>query len=88
MAMEFNENTCKERHKRIDEKLETLDKRLNNHSERLDRIELVNTKLEERLDNLIKQLTQLNSTMKWFMGIMVGAFISFFFYAAQRGLIK
>jgi len=88
MAMEFNENTCKERHKRIDEKLETHDKRLNNHSERLDRIELVNTKLEERLDNLIKQLTQLNSTMKWFMGIMVGAFISFFFYAAQRGLIK
>lgn len=88
MAMEFNENICKERHKRIDEKLEIHDKRLNNHSERLDRIELVNTKLEERLDNLIKQLTQLNSTMKWFMGIMVGAFISFFFYAAQRGLIK
>lgn len=88
MAMEFNENICKERHKRIDEKLEIHDKRLNNHSERLDRIELVNTKLEERLDNLIKQLTQLNSTMKWFMGIMVGAFVSFFFYAAQKGLIK
>lgn len=79
---------CDERHKRIDEKLEAHDKRLNNHGERLDRIEIANSKLEERLDNLIKQIAQLNSTLKWFMGIMVGAFISFFFYAAQRGLIK
>lgn len=88
MAMEFNENICKERHKRIDEKLETHDKRLNTCSQRLDAIERVNSILEERLDNLIKQLTQLNSTMKWFVGIMVGAFVSFFFYAAQKGLIK
>ena len=83
-----DESICKERHKRIDEKLVTHDKRLNSHSDRLDNIEKTNSVLQERLDNLIKQLSQLNSTLKWFIGIMTGAFISFFFYAAQKGLIK
>jgi len=86
--VEYNESLCKERHKRIDEKLELHERMINNHSERLDRIELANSRLEERLDNLIKQLAALNSTMKWFMGLIIGAFVSFFFYAAQRGLLK
>jgi len=85
---EYSESLCKERHKRIDEKLELHERRINNHSERLDRIELANSRLEERLDNLIKQLAALNSTMKWFMGLIIGAFVSFFFYAAQQGLLK
>lgn len=86
--VEYNESLCKERHKRIDEKLELHERRINNHAERLDRIELANSKLEERLDNLIKQLATLNSTMKWFIGLMVGAFVSFFFYAVQQGLFQ
>lgn len=85
---EYSESFCKERHKRIDEKLELHERRINNHAERLDRIELVNSRLEERLDNLIKQLAALNSTMKWFIGLMVGAFVSFFFYAVQHGLFQ
>lgn len=79
---------CDERHKRIEEKFEVHERRINNHSERLDRIELVNGRMEERLDNLIKQLAQLNSTMKWFITALVGAFISFFFYAVQQGVFK
>lgn len=86
--MEYNENLCKEKHKRIDERLDVHDTRLNAHSERLDCIEKANSVLQERLDNLIKQLSQLNSMLKWFMGLMIGAFVSFFFYAAQRGLLK
>ena len=79
---------CDERHKRIDEKLESHERRLNNHSERLDRIELANGRLEERLNSLITQLENLNKTMKWFITAIVGAFISFFFYAVQQGLFK
>lgn len=79
---------CDERHKRIDEKLEAHERRLNNHSERLDRIELANGRLEERLNSLITQLENLNKTMKWFIGLFVGAFISFFFYAVQQGIFK
>lgn len=86
--IEYNEKLCSERHKRLDEKIQTAERRLNNHSERIDRIEQTSGRLEERLENLIKQIAALNSTMKWFMGLMIGAFVSFFFYAAQQGLLK
>jgi len=77
---------CDERHKRIDEKLETTEKRLNNHSERIDRIELVNSRLEERLSGLITQLGTLNTTLKWFIGLILGSFVAFFFYAVQQNI--
>lgn len=84
----MDKSICDERHKRLDEKLESHERRLNNHSERLDRIELANGRLEERLNNLIQQLEQLNKTMKWFMGLLIGSFVGFFFYAVQQGLLK
>lgn len=74
--------------KHIEYRLDVHDKRLNNHSERLDRIELTSGRLEERISSLIKQLENLNKTMKWFITVIVGAFISFFFYAVQQGLFK
>lgn len=77
---------CDERHSQINYRLDIAEKRLNAHGERLDRIELANSRLEERLNSLINQLEQLNKTMKWFVGLMVGAFVSFFFYAVQKGL--
>ena len=79
---------CDERHNRINEKLELHERRLNNHSERLDRIELASGRLEERLNSLIVQLENLNKTMKWFMGLLLGGIVSFFFYAVQQGLFK
>ncbi len=79
--------TCKETHRRIDEKIETQERRLNKHDERLDLIEKVNSRLEERISNLITQLNSLNITLRWFMGLLIGAFVTFFFAAAQRGLL-
>lgn len=74
---------CEERHKNISETLSRHERRMNNHSERLDKIEQVNTRLDERLSGLIKQLEGLNKILKWFIGVMIGAFIGFFFYAVQ-----
>lgn len=74
--------------KHIEYRLDVHDKRLNNHSERLDRIELTSGRLEERISSLIKQLENLNKTMKWFIGLLVGSFVAFFFYAIQQGLFK
>jgi predicted nuclease with TOPRIM domain len=79
---------CDERHNQINYRLDVTEKRLNSHSERLDKIELVNGRLEERLNSLITQLENLNKTMKWFITAIVGAFISFFFYAVQQGLFR
>ena len=84
----IDERICDERHRRSEEKIAAHERRLNNHSERLDIIERTNSRLEERLDNLIKQLAALNSTMRWFMGLLLGGIVSFFFYAIQQGLFK
>ena len=79
---------CDERHRQINYRLDVTEKRLNNHSERIDRIELINGRLDERLNNLITQLEQLNKIMKWFIGLLVGSFVGFFFYAVQQGIFK
>ncbi len=79
---------CEEKHKRLDEKIEVHDRRLNNHGERIDRIELSTGRLEERLKGLIDQLGSLTTTLKWFIGLIVGSFVAFFFYAIQSGLFN
>lgn len=77
---------CKIKHQAIDEKLNIAESRLNNHGQRLDKLEQNAVRLEERLDNLIKQLSILNSTMKWFIGLLVGSYVGFFFYVIQSKL--
>jgi len=84
----MDKSVCDERHNQINYRLDVHEKRLNSHSERLDKIELTSGRLEERLNNLIQQLEQLNKTMKWFIGLLVGSFVAFFFYAVQQGLFK
>lgn len=84
----MEDKLCEVRHKRLDEKIDVQERRLNNHSERLDRIEISTSRLETRLDGLIEKLGSLNTTLRWFIGLLVGAFVSFFFYAIQNGLFK
>ena len=73
-----------ERHNQMNYRLDVAEKRLDNHSKRLDRIELLNGRLEERLESLIKQLENLNTTMRWFMGLMLGTLLGFFIWYIQK----
>lgn len=84
---EFNEKVCEERHKSLTEKFEIHDRRINNHSGRIDQLEQHKTATEVEIKNLIKEIASLVTTVRWFIGLIVGAFVGFFFYAAQRGLI-
>lgn len=79
---------CTERHKRIDEKIEVHEKRINNHSERIDKIEQNQSRTDIKIENLCDQIGSLVTTIRWFTGLIIGSFVAFFFYAAQRGLIK
>lgn len=83
----MEERLCNERHKRLDEKIDTQEKRINNHSARIDAIEQITSRMDERLLGLITQLGALNIILKWFIGLIVGGCVSFFFYAAQKGLL-
>ncbi|MZK53511.1 hemolysin XhlA family protein [Clostridium beijerinckii] len=72
----------------IKDKLETHDKRLNNHGDRLDKLEQDGRELKTELKNLCENLKNLTSMMKWFITALVGALISFFFYAVQTGIFN
>ena len=84
--MTENVEVCKVIHKSIDEKFDLNEKRLNDHSKRIDVLEQSQARTEENLKGLVKELSSLNTTLRWFIGAMVGSFISFFFYAVQKGV--
>lgn len=75
---------CEERHKNISETLTRHEKRMNNHSERLDKIEQINSRLDERLTGLIKQLEKLNRWLAWVVTLVAGAAVSFILYVLQN----
>lgn len=84
--MAENIQVCEVMHKRIDEKFEDHGNRLKDHGKRIDVLEQSKARTEESIKNLVKELSGLNVTLRWFIGVMVGSFISFFFYAVQRGV--
>ena len=72
----------------IEHQIEVHDKRINNHSERLDRLEQEGATLKAEIKNLCENLKQLTIVMKWFIGLLIGSFVGFFFYAVQQGIFK
>ncbi|CBZ04391.1 hypothetical protein, CF-8 family [Clostridium botulinum H04402 065] len=63
----------------ISHQIEIHEKRLNNHSERIDKIEQSQSRTDAKIENLCDQLKQLVSVLKWYIGLSVGALVSFFF---------
>lgn len=84
----MNDEVCKEIHKRIEEKFNTHEIRINNHSERIDKMEQRGASVDAKIENLCEQIKSLVSIMKWFLGTLAGALIGFFFYAIQNNLFK
>lgn len=74
--------------KLVEHQLEVHDKRLNNHGDRLDKLEQDGATLKTELKNLCENLKSLTSVMKWFIGLLIGSFIGFFFYAVQNNIFK
>lgn len=77
-----------EKHKRLEEKINVHDIRLNDHGKRIDKIEQNQSRTDTKIENLCDQLKQLVSVLKWYIGLTVGALVSFFFYAIQRNVFK
>jgi hypothetical protein len=72
----------------IKDKLETHEKRLNDHSDRLDRLEQKGASIDAKIENLCQQLQSLTTTLRWFIGLLMGNFVAFFFYAVQHNILK
>lgn len=68
--------------------LETHDKRINNHSERIDKLEQNQAEFKIQIQNLVNSIEGLTSTLKWLLGFVASGFVGFFFYAIQNSLFK
>lgn len=68
--------------------LDTHDKRLNNHSERLKILETHEAARDERIDNLCKRLERQTKSIYWLVGTAIVALSSFFIDAIQTIIFK
>ena len=72
----------------IQHEIDTHEKRINNHSDRLDKLEQNDIALKLEIKNLCDNIKQLTTIMKWFVGLIIGSFVGFFFYAVQNNIFK
>lgn len=63
---------------------ERKERRLNIHSERLDKLEQFKSSTETEIKNLIEQIKNLVATMKWFMGFSITVLVGFFIWYVQQ----
>ncbi|MDM8127095.1 hemolysin XhlA family protein [Paraclostridium benzoelyticum] len=64
------------------------EKRLNDHSPRLDKLEQNDSKRDTQIENLCKSIEGLTNTLKWVFGFIISGGVGFFFYAIQNHLIN
>lgn len=72
----------------IKDKIETYERRLNNHGERLDKLEQDSRELKTELKNLCENIKSLTNMMKWFITAIGGALISFFFFTIETKILR
>ncbi|WFD12021.1 hemolysin XhlA family protein [Tepidibacter hydrothermalis] len=75
---------CLEKHKQITETLELHTKTLDKHTDEIENLRENGREYKVQIQNLCKQIEDLTKTIKWFMGLLGGSFVGFFFYAVQR----
>lgn len=60
--------------------------RINNHSERIDKLENKQAEMSVKIDNLCESLNGLTSAIKWLIGLGTTSLIGFFMYAIQNNI--
>jgi hypothetical protein len=84
----MNDEVCLERHKNIEKEQEVINRRLDIHGDRLDKIEQDNREFRTELKNLCDNLKSLTAVMKWFIGIWVTTLLGFFIYSIEKFIVK
>ena len=78
--IEYSRELCDERHDTVYNRLGEHKERLNNHGERLDSLEQHRSKVEYQIENLIKKIDDLLSTLYWVLRIILGSGLGFFLW--------
>jgi hypothetical protein len=61
----MEQEICKIKHEAIDKHFETTDRRLDNHGNRIDKLEIGQTKTDTIVQNLCKEIEALVTAIKW-----------------------
>ena len=61
---------------------------LDKHEEDISELKADGREYKTEIKNLCKQVSDLITTMKWFIGIWVRSLLGFFFYAVQTKILK
>ena len=73
-----------------EEKLEhivaTHETRINNHGERLGKLELQSGRLEERIAALCDKLESQTKALNWLIGLAATGLVGFFMFVIQNGI--
>jgi len=72
----------------VADKLQTHEKRINNHADRIDTLEKHEAARDVKIDNLCEKLEKQTKSINTLIGTLVSALVGFFFYAIQTGLFK
>ena len=75
---------CKEKHKNIDNTLDKHERRMNNHGDRIDKLEQFRSATENEMRNLIEQIKALVSTIKWMVTTTIMVLVGFFIWYVQQ----
>ncbi len=82
--MEYNRELCVQEHKRINNELGRHERRMNNHGERIDKIEQFQSRSETKVENLCEQIRSLVSTIRWALGVVISTLLGFFIWFVQN----
>jgi hypothetical protein len=80
------EPLCNEIHKHVDERLKAQEKVLDAHGTQLDELAITQATQAQITQNLCGKIDDLVQIVKWFIGLIIGAYISFFFFVIQTKL--
>lgn len=80
--------TCDLKHNEVDRKMEVVEKRLDAHSDKIDKLNKNSTAFEIEIKHLCNNIKSLTTTLWWFIGIVIGGISTFFFTVVQKGVIK
>lgn len=84
----MDDKQCEIHRDRVNERLNVQDKRLDNHSERLDKLENYKYMIDERINHLIEKIDDLMGTMKWLTRGVGTAIIGLIVYIIQQFLLN
>lgn len=75
-------------HEVIEMKINEHDRKILELDKRMDKNDRENAEFKIQLKHLCDTIQGLTTTIRWFIGLLVGSFVGFFFYAVQKGLFK